>query len=53
MRYNRLKVPALERLGGRGVYYGASPADARDVAGKEVHLVGAGDSAGQAALHLA
>jgi thioredoxin reductase (NADPH) len=53
MRYNRLNVPALERLVGRGVYYGASPAEARHVAGKEVHLVGAGNSAGQAALHLA
>jgi thioredoxin reductase len=53
MRYNRLNVSALERLVGRGVYYGASPAEARNVAGKEVHLVGAGNSAGQAALHLA
>jgi len=53
MRYNRLNVPALERLVGRGVYYGASPAEARNVSGKEVHLVGAGNSAGQAALHLA
>jgi thioredoxin reductase (NADPH) len=53
VRYNRLDVPALERLVGRGVYYGASPAEARNVPGKEVHLVGAGNSAGQAALHLA
>jgi thioredoxin reductase (NADPH) len=53
MRYNRMDVPALERLVGRGVYYGASPAEARNVAGKKVHLVGAGNSAGQAALHLA
>ena len=51
--YNRMGVPALEALVGRGVYYGASPAEARNVAGQEVALVGAGNSAGQAALHLA
>jgi thioredoxin reductase (NADPH) len=51
--YNRLDVPALERLVGMGVYYGASPAEARHVAGERVYLVGAGNSAGQAALHLA
>lgn len=51
--YNRMGVAALERLVGRGVYYGASPAEARNVAGKQVCLMGAGNSAGQAALHLA
>jgi thioredoxin reductase (NADPH) len=51
--YNRMGVPGLEALVGRGVYYGASPAEARNVAGQEVALVGAGNSAGQAALHLA
>jgi thioredoxin reductase (NADPH) len=53
VEYNRMGVPALERLVGRGVYYGASPAEARHVAGEQVCLVGAGNSAGQAALHLA
>jgi thioredoxin reductase (NADPH) len=51
--YNRMGVPALERLVGQGVYYGASPAEATHVAGKQAYLVGAGNSAGQAALHLA
>jgi thioredoxin reductase (NADPH) len=51
--YNRLGVAALELLVGRGVYYGASPAEARHVAGKQAFLVGAGNSAGQAALHIA
>ncbi len=51
--YNRLDIPVLEQLVGNGVYYGASPAEARNVAGKHVFLVGAGNSAGQAALHLA
>lgn len=53
VRYNRLGVPALERLVGMGVHYGASPAEARNVAGEHVYVVGAGNSAGQAALHLA
>jgi thioredoxin reductase (NADPH) len=35
------------------VYYGASPAEARHFAGKHVFVVGAGNSAGQAVLHLA
>jgi len=53
VRYNRLEVPALERLVGRGVFYGASPGEAGQFAGRSVYLVGAGNSAGQAALHLA
>jgi thioredoxin reductase len=51
--YNRLGVPALENLVGKGVFYGASPAEAKRIEGSRVFLVGAGNSAGQAALHLA
>ena len=51
--YNRLGVPALEHLVGMGVYYGASPGEAKHFTGKRVYLVGAGNSAGQAAMHLA
>lgn len=51
--YRRLDVPALERLVGRGVFYGAAAAEARALAGEHVAVVGAGNSAGQAALHLA
>ena len=50
--YNRLAIPALERLVGRGVFYGAV-SEARAMRGAEVFVVGAGNSAGQAALHLA
>ena len=53
VNYNRLDVPALEGLVGAGVYYGASPGEATHFAGKHVHVVGAGNSAGQAVLHLA
>ncbi len=51
--YHRLEIPALERLVGTGVHYGSSPGDARLFAGKRVYLVGAGNSAGQAAIHFA
>ena len=53
VRYNRLDIPSLERLVGSGVFYGASPAEAKNLAGGRAFLVGAGNSAGQAALHLA
>jgi thioredoxin reductase (NADPH) len=53
VRYNRLEVPSLEALVGDGVFYGASPAEAKNFAGKQVYVVGAGNSAGQAVLHLA
>jgi thioredoxin reductase (NADPH) len=51
--YRRLGVPALERLVGRGVYYGAAVTEAPSMVGKQVSVVGGGNSAGQAALHLA
>jgi thioredoxin reductase (NADPH) len=51
--YRRLGIPALEGLVGRGVYYGAAVTEAPAVAGQPVFVVGGGNSAGQAALHLA
>jgi thioredoxin reductase (NADPH) len=51
--YRRLGVPALEELVGRGVFYGATVTEARGMAGRTVFVVGAGNSAGQAAIHLA
>ena len=50
--YHRLAIPALERLVGKGVFYGAV-SEAQAMRGEEVFVVGAGNSAGQAALHLA
>ena len=50
--WRRLDRPGVERLIGRGVFYGAARSDAPNVAGLDVCLVGAGNSAGQAALHL-
>jgi thioredoxin reductase (NADPH) len=51
--WRRLGVPALESLIGAGVFYGAASSEARAMAGLPVCVVGAGNSAGQAALHLA
>lgn len=51
--WRRLGVPALEAHVGRGVFYGAAGAEARALAGQDAVVVGAGNSAGQAALHLA
>ena len=51
--YRRLDVPELESLVGRGVYYGAAVSEAPSMTGEEVYVVGGGNSAGQAALHLA
>jgi thioredoxin reductase (NADPH) len=50
--YQRLGIPALENLTGSGVFYGASAAGAQGLAGQEVYIVGGGNSAGQAAMHL-
>jgi len=51
-RYRRLDVPDLERFEGRGIFYWASPIEARMARGQEVMLVGGGNSAGQAAVFL-
>lgn len=51
--YRRLGIPALEAFAGLGVFYGASPAEAKQYEDRLVYLVGAGNSAGQAALHFA
>jgi thioredoxin reductase (NADPH) len=50
--YRRLGVPSLEELTGAGVFYGAAVTEARALEGQEVYVVGAGNSAGQAAMHL-
>jgi thioredoxin reductase (NADPH) len=51
--YRRLEIPALDKLIGAGVFYGGPVSEAPTLAGKEVFVVGGGNSAGQAALHLA
>ena len=51
--WRRLGVPRLEALVGSGVFYGAGGSEAQAMEGREVFVVGAGNSGGQAALHLA
>ena len=51
--YRRLEAPGLERIGSRGVYYGATASEAAQTAGEDVYVVGAANSAGQAVLNFA
>lgn len=51
--YRKLPVASIEALTGRGVYYGSAMTAAREMEGLDVVVVGGGNSAGQAALHLA
>jgi thioredoxin reductase (NADPH) len=48
--WRRLDVPGMDRLVGNGVFYGAARAEAMRMRGRTVHLIGGGNSAGQAAL---
>jgi thioredoxin reductase (NADPH) len=50
--YRRLGAAGIDALTGRGVFYGADASDAAQVAGDDVYVVGAANSAGQAALSL-
>ncbi|ESZ50786.1 FAD-dependent oxidoreductase [Mesorhizobium sp. RSR565B] len=52
-RYRRLDIAKLAEFEGTSVHYWASPIEARLCTGQEVALVGAGNSAGQAAVYLA
>jgi thioredoxin reductase (NADPH) len=51
--WRRLGVPRLEALVGSGVFYGAAGSETRAMEGRDVFVAGAGNSAGQTALHLA
>ena len=53
MSYRRLQAGGLSDLTGRGVYYGAAVGEANQCQGDVVYVVGAANSAGQAALELA
>jgi thioredoxin reductase (NADPH) len=53
VEYRRLGIPALERLVGAGVFYGAASVEAPAMVGQEVYVVGGANSAGQATQHLA
>jgi thioredoxin reductase (NADPH) len=50
VQWRRLEARGIDRLTGRGVFYGAARTEALAVRGKRVHIVGGGNSAGQAAM---
>lgn len=51
--WRRLAIDGLDRFIGKGVYYGAARSEVVGTHGLDIHLVGAGNSAGQAALNCA
>ena len=53
LKWRRLGMPRLEALIGAGVFYGAAVSESRAMQNQNVFVIGAGNSAGQAALHLA
>jgi thioredoxin reductase (NADPH) len=50
--YRRLAATGADELAGRGVFYGATAGEAEQTKGEDVYVVGAANSAGQAALNL-
>jgi thioredoxin reductase (NADPH) len=52
VQYRKLDIPGADRLTGRGIYYGAALVEAVACKDEEVFVVGAANSAGQAALHF-
>ena len=48
--WRQLSIDGFDRLAGKGIWYGASRSEAPNTHGLDVHIVGAGNSAGQAAL---
>jgi thioredoxin reductase (NADPH) len=48
--WRRLDIDGFDRLGGKGVFYGAARSEGANAHGLDIHIVGAGNSAGQAAL---
>ncbi|ALO14255.1 Thioredoxin reductase [Salinivirga cyanobacteriivorans] len=52
-QYRTLNIPGIKDFHGKGLYYGATPMEARTCKDENVVVVGGGNSAGQAALFLA
>jgi thioredoxin reductase (NADPH) len=50
--WRKLAVDGVEQLTGKGVYYGASRSEASSLQGLDIFLIGAGNSAGQAAVYF-
>jgi len=48
--WRRLAIEGFDHLAGRGIFYGAARSEAANTHGLDIHIVGAGNSAGQAAM---
>ena len=48
--WRRLSIEGFDRLAGKGISYGAARSEAANTHGLDIHIVGAGNSAGQAAM---
>jgi thioredoxin reductase (NADPH) len=48
--WRQLSIDGFDRLGGKGIHYGAARSEAANTHGLDIHIIGAGNSAGQAAL---
>jgi thioredoxin reductase (NADPH) len=51
--WRQLAIDGFDRLMGKGIYYGAARSEAGTTQGLDIHLIGAGNSAGQAAISFA
>ena len=50
--YRTHPAKGIEKFTGAGIYYGAATTEAQSIKGKDVYIVGGGNSAGQAAMYL-
>jgi thioredoxin reductase (NADPH) len=48
--WRHLAIDGFDRLAGRGIFYGAARSEATNTHGLDIHIIGAGNSAGQAAM---
>src|SRR5262249_50028518 len=48
--WRRLAIEGFDRLAGKGIFYGADRSEAASTRGLDIHIIGAGNSAGQAAM---
>ena len=50
--WRRLEIEGFDRLAGKGIFYGAARSEAPNTHGLDVQIIGAGNSAGQAAMYF-
>jgi thioredoxin reductase (NADPH) len=50
VRWRHPAIEGFDRLAGKGIFYGAARSEAANTHGLDIHIIGAGNSAGQAAL---